>query len=134
MDFVLHRHHLGHEHMWLTVWQWRIEQPKFIAFAKRYYEYREGDIVRICSSHHREIHEIYDGIIQRHIASRGVSLREYTWGDAHDLMNQLRQRCRKWLKRQTPGCAEPWPSNGATKRKAKEFDDYLAVARGEVPF
>jgi hypothetical protein len=132
-DFVLHRHHTGSEHMWLLFWQHRIDQPRFVDFARRYYEYRDEDVVRVCSSHHREIHEIYRVIGDEHQRRRGKPFQDYTWTEAEDLMQKFRKRCKRWLKTQSPG-AEPWPSNGATKRAASEFDEYLAAARGEVPF
>lgn len=132
-DWVTHRHHLRHQFMFVKAFEWRVKQSRYIAFVERYFEYRDEDTVRVCSSHHREAHEKYDIIIQRWIKRLRKPLRAFTWNEAEGLMDELEEYCRKWLNRSTPGAA-PWPSNGYQKRKAEEAYDYLAAVRGEVPF
>lgn len=120
-DFVLHRHHKGHEHMWVSQFIWRLDEPRYVRFVKRYYEYRPSDVVTICSKHHREIHEIYDPIIETYRKKRRKTYRDFSWAEAQELMHILIARCNQWLDRRTKGSDRPWPSNGKTKRRAEDF-------------
>lgn len=99
----LNRHHKAHEALWLGAWAHRGSEPKWKAFVKRYYEYREEDTVRICLPHHAEIHSIYDAIIADDIAQTGLRLYLYSWKQARILMRRLTDACDQWLVTETPG-------------------------------
>jgi hypothetical protein len=94
-------------------------------------------VVHICSAHHREIHEEYRIVITDFLLEQNLEgLSNATWKQAGDLMQRLVTRCNQWLKRQTPGAA-PWPSNGQTKRRAEEAEEFFAAVRAQqrgVPF
>lgn len=136
-DFVLHRHHKGHQFAFVKAFMSRRQQPRYLRFVERYFEYRPEDVVHVCSSHHREIHEIYDPIIQEFKRQHGIEyLSECSWKMAEDLMGQLITRCNKWLNRSTPGAA-PWPSNGNTKRRAENSAEFMALLSSvddDIPF
>lgn len=130
-DFVLHRHHMGHEHMFVSQFVHRFSEKRYVEFVKRYYEYREEDTVKICSCHHREIHEIYDEIIAAYCRKRRKALADFNWTEARELMSLLVARCKKWMKQRTKGSKVPWPSNGRTKHKAEHFIDLLLASDEE---
>lgn len=111
--------------MFVNQWLWRFGQDRYTAFVRRYYEFREEDVVHICSKHHREIHELYDPIIVKHCKRFRKPIADFTWPEAEVLMATLVSRCNQWLKRQTKGSDVPWPSNGKTKTKAVDFLDVL---------
>ena len=129
-DFVLHRHHKGHQYLFVACFIWRLEQPKYRDFVKRYYRYEPEDTVKICSCHHREIHERYDRIIERYVKKRNKALSNFSWAEAEELMSLLVASCNDWLGKQTKGSRTPWPSNGQTKRNSKDF---LAVLEHYAP-
>jgi hypothetical protein len=135
-DFVLHRHHKGHQYMFVKVFAWRVGTPQYDAFVRRYFEYRDEDCVRICASHHREIHEKYDAIIQWDMQKLGKRLHHYTWTQAEALMDKLITQCNDWLEKRTKGSKTPWPSNGHTKRRAEDAETFLREAANlnRVPF
>ena len=134
-DFVIHRHHKGHQYLFVMAFTSKAGQPRYERFVKRYFEYRPEDIVPLCSSHHRAIHEIYEEIITAHCKSYHRPPRLWTWGMAEVLMGDLIARCNKWLQRPSRG-AEPWPSNGQTKRRAEDYQVFMALLKqqDEVPF
>lgn len=99
----LNRHHKAHEALWLGAWAHRSQEAQWKAFVKRYYEYREEDIVRICLPHHAEIHAIYDEIIAEDLALVGLPLYLYSWSQGRRLMRKLRAACDQWLLDDTPG-------------------------------
>lgn len=87
----------------MGAWAHRGQEPKWKAFVKRYYEYREEDIVRICLPHHAEIHSIYDAIIADDMARTGLPLYLYSWKQGKILMRRLTDACAEWLTQETPG-------------------------------
>lgn len=137
-DFVLHRHHKGHQFAFVKAFQSRHQQPRYRRFVERYFQYHEDDVVLVCSKHHREIHFIYDEIIQSFKHSHELeALAECSWKQAEELMSDLVSRCNQWLRRETPGSDRPWPSNGNTKRKAEDAKHYLerlSSLNSDLPF
>ena len=126
-DFVLHRHHKGHQYAIVMAFaRRRKREAKYRKFVKRYFEYHPDDIEHVCSSHHREIHEIYTEIVYATCCALEKTLEDFTWAEAEALMSRLISRCNQWLDTQTPG-ATPWPSNGHTKRKAHEAKEFLRL-------
>lgn len=101
-----------------------MRETKYRSFVDRYYEFREEDIVDVCESHHAEIHEIYDKIIQRDLRRTGVPLRNYTWTMAENLMERLITRCNQWLDEETPGSR-----HGINGRKRKSKGGFQAAVR-----
>lgn len=101
----INRHHKKHEALWLHVWAHRAaeHEPQYKEFIKRYHEYREEDIVRICMDHHAEIHMIYDLIIAKDTADTGIPLYLYSWKQARILMQKLENACLIWLQQESPG-------------------------------
>lgn len=110
----LHRHHLRHEKHWLNVWLYS-PTPTFkgskqqgrtaISILKlRYFQFREVDTVRLCESHHVEIHVIYSSLLRRfsliefkkHEAAFSVE-------EALHVMRVCKKACLEWLKEETPG-------------------------------
>lgn len=99
----INRHHRAHEALWLTSWAHRHKEPKFQEFVRRYYEFREEDIVRICMPHHAEIHSIYERIVEEDRLRTGRPLYMYSWAQMRRLSIALRDACARWLLEETPG-------------------------------
>ncbi len=94
----LARHHKGHQAMWLGPWTRQLDIPRYANFVRRYQEFRDEDVVMLCTLHHAEIHHIYDSIIAKHKESLGGRrLYRYTWSQAHELMKLLEAECDVWL-------------------------------------
>lgn len=98
---AVHRHHRAHEWMWVKILE-RIKSPRFKSFRDRYFEFRKEDVVNICEEHHKEIHFLYNVLIQCHKSKCGVGFNAYTWDQALDLMRLLREFCAVWLTIFTP--------------------------------
>lgn len=110
----LHRHHKRHQALWLGPWAHRGAEPQWNKFVARYHEFREADIVVLCSFHHAEIHSIYDKIIAEDSAKLALPLYLYSWAQGRRLMDKLEAECLRWLGTETPGID---PANyGATRR------------------
>lgn len=124
-DFILHRHHKGHQYLFVALFVWRLEEPRYRRFVKRYYEYNPEDVVHVCSCHHREVHELYDFTIQEHVDRNKRRLVDFTWKQAEALMAALVALCNDWLGQKTKGSKVPWPSNGQTKRNSVNFLEVL---------
>ena len=93
--------------MWFGVWdKRRREEERFVAFVRRYHEYRSEDIGLLCAPHHAEVHLLYDRIIQVDRRRTGRPLARYTWAMAEHLMAELVQAYNTWLQRETPGVSE----------------------------
>lgn len=75
-------------------------------FVKYYYEFRKEDVEHICLHHHAEIHLVYDKIIRRDLRRTRKALRNYSWNQADNLMEQLEKAFDDWFVKVTPG-ADP---------------------------
>ena len=94
----LDRHHLKHEMMFIKIWEaWRGGRT-YRKLLRRYQEFNPKDWRYLCRGHHGEIHEIYDGIIQRDRGRRVKFLSSYTWVEARKLMAQLKKAYFAWVK------------------------------------
>lgn len=125
----LQRHHYKHEAMFLGVWSGvRRKERRWQEFVARYYQFLPQDVVRICDSHHAEIHAIYDQIIAEDLARTGQRLEQYTWAQAERLMNKLKAACKEWLKKKTPGIS----STRYARIKKLSRKQAIEVAREKV--
>lgn len=94
----LQRHHRRHEKLFIGQFAWRSAEPGYQRFVTRYWLFRRRDIVYLCAVHHLAIHEIYYRIMRRDWRRKKKGLYEYTWDEAHVLMDRLGTRCTKWIK------------------------------------
>lgn len=115
---IIQRHHMGCEFMFSQI------LPAF--YEKRYYEFREEDIVRICKRCHKAIHRIYT----RRLGTWGfwklLGLQDgkLTHVQAERFRSRLIQECHKWLGRR----------NGLLQRNALErtFSNSLESSRKQL--
>lgn len=90
--------------MWFGIWEARRRgEAHFIAFVRRYLEFRPEDVVLVCEAHHSEIHLIYDRIIAEDRRHTHTQLSKYSWRMARRLMRKLEAACDKWLRESSPG-------------------------------
>lgn len=100
----LHRHHKGHEYIFVALWtRVKVGDREFQKFARRYWGFLKTDTVDVCDWHHAEIHASYDKIINNHIVKVGAPLSRFTWKEARALMQDLTRCCNSWLKYVSPG-------------------------------
>lgn len=97
-----HRHHRGHEFLFAIRWT-GTKDPDKKAWNKRYWSFREEDLVRLCPRHHAEIHLLYDQIIMAHNRRIGKKCDLYTVKEAEELRKELQAACDKWMKKETKG-------------------------------
>lgn len=89
--------------MWVRHFAHKRRRPTYRRYALRYAEFHPQDVVAICSWHHEEIHLLYLSIINKHRDRNLVPLRDWTWEQAHALIDELVDFCDRWLKKDTPG-------------------------------
>lgn len=90
--------------MWLRHFGAKAKSSRYIAFHKRYHEFRDTDCVELCRPHHEEIHSIYLGIIGQTIENKkGKALWMWSWKEAEELIETLRETCDRWIVTTTPG-------------------------------
>lgn len=97
-----HRHHRGHEFLFVHRWVGTKEKQK-AAFIRRYWKFLERDIVRICPEHHAEVHLDLDVEILNHFREAKKGIDHFTYKDAMVLVKKLRKYTDQWLERETPG-------------------------------
>lgn len=101
---IPHRHHRKCESVFRGAFSHtKSKSKKYKAFVKRYYQFHPDDVVILCPWHHCEIHKKYDKVIKKHIHKRMKRLRDFSWGEAQDLMFELEELCKEWEKEKTPG-------------------------------
>ena len=127
-EFKLHRHHTGHQYLFVMFFQHRHDEPRYREFVARYFEYRKSDVIEVCGPHHREIHEIYDRIIEDYIRRSKKPLGHFSWPEADELMGLLVTACNDWLQRTTPGSRKPWRVSHKKKHVA-DAEAFLRNAR-----
>ncbi len=99
-----HRHHKACETMWLRAFVRLAKTKRFKAFVKRYKEFRSEDVLELCDRHHEEIHHLYGAVITKHIRKKLFRpIKSYTWKEAEELMQVLREYCDKWAVKETKG-------------------------------
>jgi len=98
-----HRHHKGHEKLFVNVWAGVKRGKTYTVLVDRYLEFRSGDVVHICDQHHAEIHHYYREIIYGHQVELKKPLIAFSWKEARQLMKAMRDECEEWLKEDTPG-------------------------------
>lgn len=96
---LLDRHHVRSQKMWLTIFRDQWFTPHYKDFAKRYYEFNEADLVRLCREHHEEVHDLYYNVVEKHKRKLGIPLYWMTWVQAGIIMDDLEKIFHKWLKR-----------------------------------
>jgi len=100
-----HRHHRANERFFL-----RQAQPQhggkawYKAMQARYDEFREDDIVLLCDWHHEEVHQLYYKRLDRWLSRHGEMFWKWSRPQILEAMNDLRQLCRNWERKPTPGC------------------------------
>jgi hypothetical protein len=126
----IHRHHRGHEFLFVSVWtmggQSRDEDIR--KFIRRYWDFNEKDIVRICDRHHAEVHLDIDLIILEHRIKTKKMLEQYTFKEATDLVKRIQKYTDEWLTRETPG-VKPEIVFGKTVTKFSQRKRHRVAAR-----
>lgn len=118
-SYILQRHHIRHQAMWLGVWAGRRKgEKKYNDFINRYYEFHPLDCADLCDSHHAEIHKAYDEIIAQDIAELGVPMSKFSWDQAHRLMDKLEKHFWEWVATKTPGISSKNYGRTVKKRRA----------------
>lgn len=98
-----HRHHKGHEFLFVIRWQDIEQTKKQKEWIKRYWEFRKEDTVGLCPEHHAEIHLHYDRVIIAHNRRLKKPCDKYSYDEAEDLRKELVKACDSWLKKKTKG-------------------------------
>jgi hypothetical protein len=98
----LDRHHVRSQKLFVRAFANK-QGKRYAAFVKRYEEFNEKDICRICRLHHDVVHSFYHMIVDRHIAKIGKPLWQWSWKQATILMNDLEKEFWRWKKRQEAG-------------------------------
>lgn len=121
---TFNRHHRKHQGMWLGIWQRRRRgEAEWKKFVDRYYQFHPEDWSYVCEHHHAEIHQIYDFIIQLHRDLLRKNLVDYTWAEAHELMDKLEQAFWEWYPQESPGIrSEAFRRNRLTKARPDESE------------
>lgn len=100
------RHHRKCETMFIRAFDHvpkKRRNNRYRTLVKIYHMFRPRDIVVLCAWHHCEIHLIYDKVIAAEGISRGRILTDFTWPQSDTLMRTLRDICKEWEERDTPG-------------------------------
>lgn len=124
-----HRHHKGHEFLFVVRWQGAMVDEKKQKWIERYWQFKEEDLAGLCPRHHAEIHAIYDRVIMADNRARHKRLDDYTYDEAVFLKNRLVKECNKWLKKETKGIdpkhifGRARTRNQRKAKKAKEAED-----------
>lgn len=100
----LHRHHKGHEFLWVSIKPKCWNDLEYKEFVKRYNSFWKRDVVFVCPWHHAEIHLLYAREIFKHQRRRGFKkLSQYSRTEIESLRRRLREVCDEWLSKETPG-------------------------------
>lgn len=92
----LDRHHVRSQKLFVHHFSHR-KSKRYEDFAKRYNEFREEDIVRLCREHHDEVHPLYWSIISKHTWKLRLPLRRFSWRQANILMDDFEAHFHQWL-------------------------------------
>ena len=100
---TLTRHHKGHEYVFAQVEE--------IAYAERYIQFRDDDVVVLCERCHLKIHRLYKWILQElnaylkelePIRDEKTQLLTFKYKPSHRALESFRLRlvskCERWLK------------------------------------
>lgn len=100
------RHHRKCESMFIRGFAHipsKCDSRRYKRFKTRYESFNPRDVVVLCAWHHCEIHLIYDRIIDAYRRREFRILTDFTWEQADGLMAHLKDVCREWEQRDTPG-------------------------------
>ena len=106
----------------------RTRETEYRKFVEEYYSFLPSKTVRICESHHAEIHLIYDDIIRNDLKRTKKALREYSWAQADKLMRKLERACNIWMGKETPG-EDPSILKGVRRKTKGGFTKAVAAMR-----
>lgn len=83
--------------MWLRHFKHLEDTARYKEFQKRYESFHKDDVVLLCRTCHRLIHDIYYIIICYEVQARPFLVSEWKWVWADKLMRKLRVCCDIWL-------------------------------------